>query len=155
MHKQLTIVDMLFSHLLFFMLTHLSDWKTGNNLSLSFSLYTHMHTTSYAICFVTHAISHACTNSLVFLFLPFFLSFSFFSCSGNHQVCWFWSLSSDIYVRVAGRLITRVDEACLPVSLSLIFSVRERMFGIFFFLLVFFTTISVLHIYGRGCLLQK
>jgi hypothetical protein len=52
-----------------------------------------------------------------------------------------------VCVCVAGRLITRVDEACL--SLSLLFSVRERTPGIFFFLLVFFTTISVLHIWTR------
>ncbi len=33
--------------------------------------------------------------------------------------------------------------------LSPLFSVRERMPGIFFFFLVFFTTISVLHIWTR------
>ena len=63
--------------------------KTGNNLSFfpSFSLYTHMHTASYAICFVTHAISHACTNSLLLHFFSSASFFFFFPCSGNHQVC--------------------------------------------------------------------
>ena len=55
-------------------------------LSRPFSLYTHMHTTSYAICFVTHAISHASTNSLQI----FLSSFRFFSSSSSFFFLLFW-----------------------------------------------------------------
>ena len=64
------------------------------------------------------------------------------------------SLSLSLCASIAGRLITRVGEACLSLSLALGANTRLASF-FFFFLSFFFTILSVLHLHGRGCSLQQ
>jgi len=93
-NSSLRFVDMLFLLFLIsiiiipFFLPHICLIRKQEITCLSrpFSLYTHMHTTSYAICFVTHAISHASTNSLQI----FLSSFRFFSSSSSFFFLLFW-----------------------------------------------------------------